>query len=95
MGAYVNRVTDDTGEFRANICVVFLVENTFRVILYAVSGIITMGILKQAVMLVPLMIIGLWLGMMSSKIIDEKIVKKIVVVMLIISGVALVMNNIW
>ncbi|MBE6708530.1 MAG: sulfite exporter TauE/SafE family protein [Ruminococcaceae bacterium] len=95
LGAYVNRVTDDTGEFRANMCVVFLVENTFRVILYIVSGIITLDILKQALILVPFMLIGLGIGMISSKVIDEKIVKKIVIVMLIISGVALVMNNLW
>lgn len=29
LGAYVSRVTDDSSSFKANICVVFLVENTF------------------------------------------------------------------
>ena len=36
MGAYVSRVTDDSHSFKANICMVFLVENTFRIIMYAV-----------------------------------------------------------
>ncbi len=93
LGAYINRVTDDSGSFKANICVVFLAENTFRVILYALWGIITFDILKQALVLIPFMLVGLLLGMLSGKVLNEKVVKKIVIVMLVISGVALVMNS--
>lgn len=93
LGAYVNRVTDDSHAFKANICVVFLVENTFRIILYAIWGIIKFDILKQAVILVPIMLVGLGLGMMSSKVLDEKMVKKLVIIMLIVSGIALIINN--
>lgn len=93
LGAYVNRVTDDSKSFKANICVVFFVENTFRIILYAIWGIITLDIVKQAVVLVPCMLVGLALGMISGKVLDEKIVKKLVILMLIISGVALVVNS--
>ena len=93
LGAYINRVTDNSSSFKANICVVFFVENTFRIILYAIWGIITLDIMKQAVVLVPCMLIGLALGMFSGKVLDEKIVKKLVIVMLIISGVALVINS--
>lgn len=94
MAAYVSRVTDSTSEFRGNICIVFLVENTFRIVMYAILGILTFDILKQAVLLVPVMLIGLWLGMKSSQILNEKTVKKMVIVMLAISGIALVVNNI-
>lgn len=94
LGAYISRVTDDTGSFKGNICVVFLAENTFRIVLYAISGIITADILKQAAVLIPLMLAGLLLGIKSGKVLDEKIVKKIVIIMLIVSGAALVVNNI-
>lgn len=94
LGAYVNRVTDDSSSFKANICVVFWVENTFRIILYTIWGIITFDILKQVVILIPFMLAGLLLGMLSSRFLDEKIVKKLVIVMLVISGAALVINNI-
>ena len=90
MCAYINRVTDDSHSFKANICVVFLVENTFRVVMYSVLGIITFQTIKQAIVLIPLMLLGVALGMFSSKILDEKWVKKIVVIMLMISGLALV-----
>ena len=93
LGAYVSRITDDSSSFKANICVVFLVENTFRIILYTLWGIITPSELRQAVLLVPVMLIGLMLGMVSGKVLDEKIVKKIVIMMLVVSGVALVVNG--
>jgi hypothetical protein len=93
LGAYVSRVTDDSHSFKANICIVFLVENTFRIILYTMWKIITFDVLKQAVSLFPMMLMGLFLGMISSKIVEEKMVKKLVSVMLMISGIALVMNS--
>lgn len=93
LGAYVNRVTENSSSFKANICVVFLAENTFRIIMYLIWGIITIDILKQAIALIPLMIVGLELGMRSGKVLDEKYVKKIVIIMLMISGVALIINS--
>ena len=94
LGAYISRVTDDSHSFKANICVVFLAENTFRIIMYSVLGIITFQTVKQAVVLIPLMVLGLALGLVSSKVLDEKWVKRIVIVMLIVSGVALVINSV-
>lgn len=93
LGAYISRVTEDSKSFQANICTVFLAENTFRIGLYAWWGILTLDVARQAAMLVPFMLAGLLLGMGSGKLLDEKIVKRIVVVMLIVSGVALIWNS--
>lgn len=94
LGAYVNRVTDDSSSFKANICVVFLAENTFRIIFYSVWGIISFQTFKQVIFLIPFMLLGLALGMFSSKILDDKLVKKLVIIMLIISGISLVINSV-
>lgn len=93
LSAYVGRVTEDSSTFKANMCSVFCVENTLRLVLYIVWGIITLESVKQALMLAPFMLIGLFLGMKSSSILDERIVKKAVIVMLIISGVALILTS--
>lgn len=93
LAAYVSRVTETSQEFKANICVVFFVENTIRIILYAVTGIITVAILKQAVILIPFMLAGVFLGMKSGNVLNEKLIKKIVIILLIISGVVLIVNN--
>ena len=93
LGAYVNRVTDNSRAFKANICIVFLVENTFRIILYTLWGIITFDTCRQALLLFPCMLLGLGLGMLSSKVLNEGIVKRVVILMLFVSGIALIINN--
>jgi hypothetical protein len=93
LGAYLGRVTEDSHGFKANICVVFLVENTFRLVFYTLWGIITLERLRQALILYPFMLLGLWLGMCSSRKLDEKLVKKLVIVTLILSGVPLIVSS--
>lgn len=93
LGAYISRVTEDSHSFKANICVIFLAENTFRIILYWALGIIELQTVRQTAALIPLMLLGLWLGMLSGRFLNDKLVKKIVIIMLIISGLALVITN--
>ena len=93
LAAYVSRVTESSKSFKANICIVFLIENTFRIVAYSIVGIITPETVKQAVLLVPAMLLGLFLGMKSGAVLKEQVVKKVVIVALILSGVALVWNN--
>ena len=57
-GAYMSRATEDSASFKANLCVVFFVENTLRIFLYALWGILTADILKQALPLAPFMPAG-------------------------------------
>ena len=94
LAAYIGRVSNNSEEFKANISAVFIVENSFRIILYIVLGIFTLSGIKQAIILFPFMLIGLFLGIKSSKILNEKTVKILVSVLLIISGVMMVVNNI-
>lgn len=93
LSAYVGRATEDSSSFKANMCSVFCVENTLRLILYSVWGIITLESVKQALILAPFMLAGLFLGMKSSSVLDEKHVKRVVIAMLIISGIALIINS--
>lgn len=93
LGAYISRVTTDSHAFKANICVVFAVENTFRIVVYALSGILTFDIFLRAARMFPFMLAGLAAGMKSSSLLNEKTVKKLVIVMLIVSGLALVIHN--
>ena len=94
LAAYIGRVAGTSNEFKANISAVFIVDNTFRLILYSVLGIITFSSIKQAVILLPFVLIGLFSGIKSATVIDDKIVKRIVIVLLIISGVMLILKSI-
>ncbi len=94
LGAYIGRTTHDANAFKANICTVFIVENTFRIILYSIYGIITIASLKKALILSPFMLAGLLTGMFFANRINDRTVKKIVIILLIISGVSLILLNI-
>lgn len=93
LGAYLGKVTNDSHSFKANICTVFVIENMLRIVLYTVWGLLTFDVLRQAVILLPFMLIGLGSGVLSGKFLDEKIVRKLVIVMLIVSGAALILTN--
>ena len=93
LAAYVGRVTETGDEFKANISAVFIVENTVRIIMYSVIGVIHLSTLKQSLLMMPFMLIGLWLGIKSGQVLDEKIVKKMVIILLIISGIVLIFKS--
>ena len=93
LAAYVGRVTGSDSEFKANISAVFIVENTFRIILYSAIGVITFSSLKYSLILFPFMLAGLFAGIKSASILDEKTVKKLVIILLIVSGIMLIIKN--
>lgn len=94
LAAYINRVTDNTDAFKANISAVFIVENTFRIILYCFLDIINFSVIRQAVLLMPFMLIGLFAGIKSSHYIQDRLIKKGVIILLICSGIMLIINNV-
>jgi uncharacterized membrane protein YfcA len=93
LAAYIGRTTDNSKEFKGNISAVFIADNTFRIILYSVLGVITFDGIKQALILLPVALIGLFLGIKSASILDEKLAKHLVIVLLIISGIILISKN--
>jgi len=93
LSAYVSRVTEDTKAFKGNMCMIFTVENTFRLATYALLGILTGEVLWQAARLVPVMLTGMALGMGASRRLNEARARRAVIVMLIVSGAALIFNS--
>ena len=94
LGAYIGRVAKDASAFRANICVVFFVENTLRIAMYSAAGLLTVGMALQAARLLPFALLGLYLGAKSSALLSERAAKRAVIVMLIVSGFSLIASQI-
>ncbi len=94
LAAYVGRVTKDSHSFKANMCAVFIAENLFRLPMYTMTGILTLASLRQAALLFPVMLAGLFAGIRSGNLLDERVVRRVVIVMLIVSGMALV-GAVW
>lgn len=80
LAAYVSRVTDDSASFKANISAVFIVENTFCIILYSIMHILTLHTVKMSLILIPCALLGMFTGVKCSSIIEEKRVSRITAV---------------
>lgn len=93
LAAYVNRVTDEDSSFKANISAVFIVDNTFRIILYSALGLLTFDTVLSVLKLIPFALLGLFLGIKCSIHMDGKNVKKITSVLLVLSGISLILKN--
>ena len=93
VGTYLSKVTDNTQTFKANACVVYFLSDSIRLVMFICLGVLTRGILWEALAIFPVAMLGLWLGMKSSKIMNDAIARKIVLVMLIFSSLGLVFNN--
>lgn len=91
--AYVSRVTETDSSFKANISAVFIVDNTFRIILYKALGLLTPGTVQAVLLLIPCALLGLFTGIMCCGHMNEKNVRKITIVLLILSGISLVWKN--
>ncbi len=93
LAAYVNRVTEDGSAFKANISAVFIADNIFRLILYSALGLLTMDTMRLALLLIPFALLGLAVGIKCSDHMEEKLVKKMTSILLILSGISLVLKN--
>ena len=93
LAAYISRVTEGGDAFKANISAVFIVDNTFRMVLYSVLHLLTFQTVKTALLLIPFALLGLFLGMRSSRRLNEVSVRKLTAVLLALSGVSLILTN--
>ena len=93
LAAYVSRVTESDSSFKANISAVFIVDNTFRIILYKTLGLLTLGTVKSVLLLIPFALLGLFTGMKCCGHMNENNVRKITTVLLILSGISLILKN--
>ncbi len=93
VAVYFNKTTDNKQQFRANTCFVFCVENIFRFVLYALTGILNKNIFILTLTFLPAVVLGMMLGIKADKYIDERKLKFIVVILLIFSGATLFVKS--
>ena len=94
MAAYVERMSEDMESFRANISAIFFAENTLRIVIYIVTGILTMDSLLMAVKILPVCFLGLYTGIFVSTLFRESASRKMVIVPLVVSGITMIAMNI-
>ena len=95
LAAYVSRVTDSGDAFKANISAVFIVDNTFRLILYSFLGLLTLDTVKLSLLLLPLGLVSLLLGIWCSRHMKEAPARKATAALLVLSGLSLILKNLF
>jgi hypothetical protein len=72
--------------FRANIVCYFVVLTIATIPAYVVGGLITKEVIKYALLLLPAMICGGVAGIKLARIVQEKIFRKVVLIILVVAG---------
>lgn len=93
LAAYVSRAAKDSREFKANISLVFLVNNVFRMVMYSMLGLFTLETVKAALLLFPTAAVGLFLGMQCAGRLNEAVARKIISILLILLGISLIIKS--
>lgn len=91
MVLYLAHQIRDKKIFRATLYGVFFVDACYRLVLYSFSKLITIEIIKFALYITPFLLIGLFMGSKLHAKINENIFKKIIALILIITGIFLVL----
>jgi uncharacterized membrane protein YfcA len=82
----------DKMTFRANLTAYFTLLNVISIPGFILSGVITVSVMTKAFTLLPFMLIGLMIGIFLSDKIDEKLFKKLTLLLMIVSGVAAIIT---
>ena len=94
IAAYLGRIIDDVQEFKGTMGVVLLFENTVRIIVYIIFGLLTTDTVKNSVLLFPIMVTVFFAGVIISRFIDDNIIKKCMGILLSLAGLSLALGNI-
>ncbi|MBR3763901.1 MAG: sulfite exporter TauE/SafE family protein [Clostridia bacterium] len=93
LAAYFARVTRDDKVYKGSMCLIFALENIFRVIVCSATGLLTLETVRIAAILALPMLAGLFAGMKLSGKMNARTMRIVIIVMLMVSGLPLVLAN--
>lgn len=85
---------DEKNVFRANLVTYFLFLHLSIIPTYIISGLVTMDIVQTAFLLLPALIVGAVLGVKFAAKIDENIFRKVILIIIVLSGFISVITGI-
>lgn len=86
--AYMERVTVNREQFRANACCVFFAENLFRMILMLFEGMYNKQCLLLTLTAMPAAFLGMVLGAMLDRRLSDKLSRRFIIYVFILGGVS-------
>lgn len=90
--AYLERTTTDRAAFRGNVCFLFFVENCFRCVMYAVTGVFTKEAFIMFLISLPGVVLGFFVGTKVDKRLNEATVRRIIIFMFMLGGASVLIK---
>ena len=93
MGYFGHRL-DDRHELRATFSGLLALDGSLRIAVFIVGGLFFSSLdLKLLIAVLPIMLVGLWLGRCAHAVITNRQMKYVIAILLIASGLSLVMRG--
>lgn len=86
LAAYLMGRAEEPEAVKGNLCMVFLVENTFRIWMYGTAGILPFSLIRQSLYLYGFMLAGLAVGLLLSGRINQRTARRVTGWMIVASG---------
>jgi uncharacterized membrane protein YfcA len=86
IAAWFNKLADNKGRYRSNVCFIFLFDNLFRTAAYGVAGLLTPETLGFSLLLAPAVVLGMAAGRLIDKRMDAEAIRRLIVVLLLVTG---------
>jgi uncharacterized membrane protein YfcA len=91
---YFSNLSLEKNVFRGMTIVIFFLLNIVSAITMTINGLMSMEILKYALIGIPLLFIGVYFGTKLSRKVDEKLFKHMTLVLLILIGISTIVSGI-
>lgn len=86
LAAYLMGRAEEPEAVKGNLCMVFLVENTFRIWMYGTASILPFSLIRQSLYLYGFMLAGLAVGLLLSGRINQRTARRVTGWMIVASG---------
>lgn len=87
---YLSQVLEDKQAFRATLYGVFFADACYKMVLFAANGLLNREVLRLAALMVPFLVGGVAAGSWLQRLLDQRSFRKVVAVILVVTGVILV-----
>ncbi|MHC1683940.1 MAG: sulfite exporter TauE/SafE family protein [Clostridiaceae bacterium] len=95
LAVHIQKTFVNKERYRSNLCLILVVDNIYRLIMYSINGIINKTVLIYSGYMLPLALLAIICGSLIDKKVNEKIIKKIVISLLFISGLMILVLNLF
>jgi len=87
---YLSHVLEEKQVFRATLYSIFFADACYKMVLFTANGLLTGEVVRFALLMAPFLVAGIFAGSRLQARIDEALFRKIVAVILMVTGVMLV-----